>query len=367
MPGLPPPESELSDSVTHRLTQVEDYKDEVTRIVGTVPRETIELWSIFRDDALALSCFLDSLAETVAVLDVGTFVGVSAFLFASHPSVRQVLTVDPNPLVQDEIRTTGETAGLQIAPEVLDSRQPLRVQEVARAVLETFPDARERIRFEEGVISGSDASVRKVAVPDHSACGADRLIVFLDGLHTSSAVFSDLTTVLRASPHAIVFLDDCRYYWGPFVQAGVARFLDTHPEYDFKLICDSSSIVGTCTLGIVCHVDVRRTVEDAIQGVIKTVGATYGTLSAVDRVPELQQRIAALQEDIVLQTDQLAESTQTVERLTRTVGDLRSALVEARSAAGDAEKLIEDMQRSLGWRIGEGIDRLKLSRSRRRR
>src|SRR5438105_4317646 len=80
-----------------RVALLERYKGLVTDLVETVPRETVDLWSILRDDALVLSYFCDALTYDVAALDVGTFVGASAFLLACQPRVRHVTTVDPNP------------------------------------------------------------------------------------------------------------------------------------------------------------------------------------------------------------------------------------------------------------------------------
>ena len=43
---------------------------DVTDLVETVPRETVDLWSILRDDALVLSYFCDALTYDVTALDV---------------------------------------------------------------------------------------------------------------------------------------------------------------------------------------------------------------------------------------------------------------------------------------------------------
>jgi len=329
-----PLQPELLTTVAARLERVESYKDEVGRILTTVPRETIDLWSIFRDDALVVSHFFDSLPGTIAVLDVGTFVGVSAFVFACQPNVAHVTTVDPNPFVQDELREVGGAAGIATIPTIAGLAQHSRVHDIARAALEGFPEERDEIQFEIGVITGGDDSVQEVAVPDPSVYGADLLVAFLDGLHTTPAVYSDLTAIFGAKPNAIVMLDDCRYFWGPFVQAGVAKFLESNPDFSFRLVCDSSSVVGTCTLGVVSHRDARQMVDDAMERTVAAVAAAYGTLGAVDLV-------AGLQQEVTLLSEQLADSRRKADEIAQ--------------VADEAAQVIEQMRQTRVWRIGERI------------
>jgi hypothetical protein len=286
----------------HRLERVEAYKNEVARILNTVPRATIDLWSIFRDDALALTYFLDCLPGQKAVLDVGTFVGVSAFVFASHSSVTHVTTVDPNPLVRDELQNTGGQAGIHDIPEVDGPSRDTRVHDVARAALERFPEEREKIRIQEGVIAINGTG--KVPIPDPGRHGAERLIAFIDGLHTAEAVRADIASVLDDRPDAIIFLDDCRYFWGPFVQAGVASNLERRPELSFRLIADVSASLGSCTLGIVYGKEAAQEVEDTLTRVAEIVTSKYGTLAPSEAWRPLTDRITKLESEVVTLTQE---------------------------------------------------------------
>jgi ABC-type lipoprotein release transport system permease subunit len=76
------PRTTAAEDPLARVESLERFKDAVADVLGVVPRETIDLWSIFRDDALALSYFLDELHYDITALDLGTFVGVSALLLA---------------------------------------------------------------------------------------------------------------------------------------------------------------------------------------------------------------------------------------------------------------------------------------------
>ena len=294
------PESRGRVEAQRRLERVEAYKNEVARVLISVPRETIDLWSIFRDDSLALTCFLDCLSGKTAVLDVGTFVGVSAFLFASHPSVTHVTTVDPNPLVRDELQETGGVAGIDDIPEVDGPSRDTRVHDVARAALERFPEEREKIRIQEGVIT-INGTGSKITIPDPGTHGAERLIAFIDGLHTTEAVRADIATVFDDRPDAIVFLDDCRYFWGPFVQAGVAANLERRPELSFRLVADVSDSLGSCTLGVVYGKAAAQEVEETLTRVAEIVTSTFGTLAPseawlplIDRIRQLELELEAM-------------------------------------------------------------------------
>jgi hypothetical protein len=333
-PARPEPGTEVA--AERRLERVEAYKDEVARVVSSIPRATIDLWSIFRDDALALTCFLDCLSGKDAVLDVGTFVGVSAFLFASHPSVVHVTTVDPNPLVREELQETGATAGLSDIPEVDGPSRNSRVHDIAREALKRFPEERAKIHIQEGVIASTDGAHRIVPIPDPAAHGAARLIAFVDGLHTTEAVRADVDSVFNDRPDAIVFLDDCRYFWGPFVQAGVAANLEKRPGLSFRLIADVSDSLGSCTLGIVYAEGVADEVEDTLARVAEMVRSTYGTLALVEAGRKLNDRLRQLEREL----EALAEQR-----------DL------ARADADEAQTRLSEIVDSTSWRIVTALRR----------
>src|SRR5918998_331240 len=82
-----------------RLKRLYEYEATITRVFPTLPQE----WSFSRADALVLGAFFQNYPRKTLVLDIGTFAGRSAFYFAAQPNVLRVISVDPNPLVTDEI------------------------------------------------------------------------------------------------------------------------------------------------------------------------------------------------------------------------------------------------------------------------
>jgi hypothetical protein len=135
-------------------------------------------------------------------------------------------------------------------------RSDLRVLDVARTLLnDSGPEAR-KIELVEGVLACAEAAVggpeRCTVIPSPPHLKGAPLIAFVDGCHTSQAVHADLKAVFQQCPPAVAILDDCRFAWGPYVQAGVAAFLDSEEgRYRFQLLADLNPSLGTCQLGIV--------------------------------------------------------------------------------------------------------------------
>jgi hypothetical protein len=81
----------------------------------------------------------------VVALDIGTFIGASAFLLASHPKVSKVTSVDPNLTIFDELADKSNTP---LSPRFgenadLDQLRNRRALDVARATLTEFCNERE--------------------------------------------------------------------------------------------------------------------------------------------------------------------------------------------------------------------------------
>src|SRR6266404_4408850 len=200
------------------LRRLRAYKDTVARLFPALPRVCIDTWSILDHDALVIRHFLEALQHKVAVLEVGTFVGVSAYHFACQPNVTRVITVDPNPYIWDEVNDKVATIGI-----IVDTKQlrDLRVLDVAQAALDALHGERAKIEIKVGVLSTHSApalssalKVAEVSVPEPNSLDGARLVAFLDGLHSKEAVHGDLEAIFRGNPDAWVILDDCRYRWG---------------------------------------------------------------------------------------------------------------------------------------------------------
>jgi hypothetical protein len=247
----------MANSSTGYLKRFDEYKETVSRLFPALSRDYIDTWSISNADALVLSHFLECYPRKVIVLEIGTFVGVSAFHFASLPEVVRVIGVDPNPTIADEINDKSEVLGGSIDPEPLQS---LRVQDVAKAALVEFGNEWQKIQLRVGVIGSSRVGIRQglpegsvmVEVPVPGPSENASLLAFVDGLHTREGVRADLEAIFEKNPHAVAILDDCRYAWGPSIQAGVVDFMEgSEQKYHFRLFGDLDPGLATSKLGIV--------------------------------------------------------------------------------------------------------------------
>jgi hypothetical protein len=229
-----------------RIKRLSEYEDTLAQHCPPLPRH----WSLSRPDAFALGHFLECYPRKVLILDVGTFVGMSAFYFAAHPKVVKVISVDPNPTLASEIILTTNLKS-QISPDepniCIDTAllKDLRPLQVAKAALTGFDYERRKIQLREGVVAdavvsvhkGSLESLPKVEVPVIEPSDEEGFVAFLDGDHTTEGVQADLEAIFERNPYAIVFLHDCRGVWGPSVQAGVASFMEgSRQKYHFHLI-----------------------------------------------------------------------------------------------------------------------------------
>lgn len=246
----------MINGATEYTRRFDEYKDTVSRLFPALSRGNVDAWSISNVDAFALAHFLECYPRKVIVLEIGTFVGVSAFHFASQPQVLRVVSVDPNPTIADEINDKAEVVGSSRIDA--SSLRNIKVLDVAQATLAEFADEQKKIQLHVGTVGSTRMGVRPdspeasamVEVPELSE--GESLLAFVDGLHTKEGVQADLEAIFEKNPHAIAILDDCRQAWGPFVQAGVVSFLEaTEPKYHFRLFADLGPGLATSNLGIV--------------------------------------------------------------------------------------------------------------------
>jgi hypothetical protein len=377
-------------NATEYRSRLDEYKETLTRLFPILPTDSVDAWSISEADILALGLLLDCYPREVAVLDIGTFVGVSAFFFASHPKVTRVVSIDPNPMVADEINDKSEMLGVQIDSEPLRN---LKVLDIARAVLAEFPDENRKVQLHEGTV-GTD----RIGIQEDSSAGPEKLeepmsdpmselsaeeplVAFVDGLHTSRGVQADLQAIFAFNPRAVAILDDCRHTWGPFVQAGVVRFMEgAEHEYGFRLLGDLSPATATSNLGIVYpRVDGAK-VQGALTefaelfterlDLLRLLRREEELIATVNRYKDtaneattLQERNARLEEEISAQREHNSE-----------LAERNSELAERNSEAGEHNSRLkehkirlEEQNSQLGEVIGqlrEQLSRLTEHRSR---
>jgi FtsZ-binding cell division protein ZapB len=235
---------------TRRLAE---YKETVSRLFPALGRQLVDERSIRDVDAIVLALFLRCYPGKLSVLEVGMVLGVSTFHLASQPSVSSVLCVYPT--LQEETGASSEHPDTEVEPMVGP-----RIIDVARTALAEFADESAKIQLRTGDLSSAwtyqhsdspDGSEEKQsAAPELTV--DEPLLVFVNSARARETVDADLRAIFEASPHAVAIFDHCRGHRGPFVQAGIASFLESAQDgYHFRLFCDLGPGMATSHLGIV--------------------------------------------------------------------------------------------------------------------
>jgi len=193
------------------------------------PRATVTQWSLPATDAADL-CELAAASNARRILEVGSFVGTSAFLMAQALPRTEVFSVDPNlPLKVEFTAMAADGKGADLSRTTLD---------VARLTAARL-GLSARVHFLEGGFAvGSTFALDDVPVP---VIGRDVCqehgpfdFAFIDGLHFEDAVVADVQLTLSAlAPHGTIALHDCIGYWGSHVRRAVARILETDDSLSF--------------------------------------------------------------------------------------------------------------------------------------
>jgi len=213
----------------------------------------------------------------MVALEIGAFVGISTFCLASHLKVLKVVSVDPNPVIAQELVANSDKWVGKVNFEPL---KDLRVFDITRTVLGEFDEERGKIELREGVVGSTQVSakgksistLRRVDVPVVDPTEGEALVALVDGLHTKEGVRADLAAIFENNPHAVALLDDCRRGWGHLVQAGVVAFMEEAAEpYHFRLFADFAPGLAKSSFGIVYP----ESITAEIDGVLDKIRETF--------------------------------------------------------------------------------------------
>jgi phage shock protein A len=372
-------------------SRLDEYKEAIGRLFPLLPKDTVDAWSISEADILSLGLLLECYPQEVEVLEIGTFVGTSAFFFASHPKVTRVISVDPNPTVAEELNDKSEMLGAQLDPESLGD---LRVLDVARAVLAEFPDENRKVQLHAGTVGNgriaitedSSRGVESSEAPMSELAGEGPLVAFVDGLHTREGVHADLKAIFDYNPHAVAILDDCRHAWGPFVQAGVVSFMEeAEEEYDLQLVGDLGAGVATSNVGIVYPradaAEVQKILADFVELFTERldplrllrreeelIAIVNRYKNAANEAARLLERNARLEEDNAEQRERNSELTERNSELTERNSELAERNFElAERNSGLVERhanLAATLKASLNMEKAKHDDRISQFRER---
>ncbi len=229
-----------ANDIHKRLHCIIEYKATVARCCPALLRHAIDAWSIQDNDVLDLQNFLDCYSHSkVVVLDIGTFVGVSAFFWASQQKVSEVFSNDYNPTI-DELKEWG-----LIAHDSSNIVGNFKLLDVVEAALEAFPYEKQKIRLRPGRLGDPEAPMPR---PSDEA----PLLAFVDGDHREEGVRADLQAIFERAPYAVALLHDCRGPHGPSVQRGITYFIKgTSQHYHFHLFERMITGVPPPNLGVV--------------------------------------------------------------------------------------------------------------------
>lgn len=177
-----------------------------------------------------------------AILEIGTFIGLSTGVIAlASPPDTTVVSVDPNFPIDVFSRKFHYS----------ESRTPLFF---ARRMLEHF-DIDWKVALLEGYFSCESSGYRQRYIDlggdpsmiDHHKSDiigpravrfAPYKLVFIDGDHSTEAVYSDLSLVHHyLTEDGIIVLHDLLLQgnWGLHVHAGITRFIQEHHEYVLRV------------------------------------------------------------------------------------------------------------------------------------
>jgi methyltransferase family protein len=273
--------------VNEIFKRLDEYRGAVLELFSELPPSLERQMAVRDSDALTLSYFLEHYpAKPHAVLEVGTFVGVSTFLFAAHDTVSRVVSVDPNFTLSEVVRRDfeGEWMGTVFNPSQ-EEGSAVGVQDVAKSALERFPNEGGKVSLVEGTTK--DVNLEQLFEP------GDHPIAFVDGAHTAEWAQADLQAVFSAWPRTVAIMHDCRGLLEPQVLAGVIGFIEDAEEgYRFRRLHSPEGPGTNHRLGLVYPEARSRDLES--EGLL--ADPTTEWLEARVRVSKLRKRVDRLKD-----------------------------------------------------------------------
>jgi len=222
-------------------------------------------------DLIVAHALLDGLDPGVGVVDVGAHWGVSTFLFASHPSVSQVVCVP--------------------RPDGAATERATDVDGLLKTVLARAPQILEKVCVP-GAGGGRQGSRRSSLRPDLATVPSgesERWIAFVDGHGDHDAVTDDLDWLTSARPDALVLIDNCRRDAGPFVQWGIGQFLTKSGDgvYRFHLLADLSFGLAGSNLGVLYRGPADGPLPHPLERMVEGLGRRLDPMMQLEREQEL--------------------------------------------------------------------------------
>jgi predicted O-methyltransferase YrrM len=202
------------------------------------PPELVGQWALPRRDAQKLIAVLEQV-QPAKVLEIGTFVGLATLLMATELTKLStdavIHTVDPNFPLEVELEAMNTKAGL--------ANLTLRHHDIALNAARLLGLDHKIVFHAGGFSTGATfASSKKdpcktVTIVGPKICQANGPfdLVFIDGLHYTDAVLSDLRLAQRfLRPGGRIVVHDVIGMWGSNVRRAVFQFLAETPNFMFQ-------------------------------------------------------------------------------------------------------------------------------------
>ena len=235
------------------LARLREYRDTVERLFPALTKPTLDSLSISAADALFVGLFMDYHPRRSLAVEKGVLLGTSTFVLAGHPKVSRVI---------------GLTDGGDNSDDVEESEE-LEVSDMARAALAEHASVWRKIELHDSAgKSVGEVAAEAVGETADSSTRDESLIFLVNRPQEREEVSGDLGTIFDRYPQATVFLGNCRKSRGPFVQAGIADFLEeAQNDHHFRLAGDLGLGMTGGSLGVV-YPDQEAPMVDEVLGEI---------------------------------------------------------------------------------------------------
>lgn len=289
-------ESSPVDPTRQYLAPLRDYA-ETARKLFPESEPAPDSSSFSASDALFLGYFLERLPREAIVLEIGSS-GASTLWFAAHRGVSRVECVVQNTRVE--------------GPDGV------------RIVVGEYPAEREKVHFHEVSPESLAETLRAMDLPETG----DGLVVFIDDQRTRKSVAESLSAVLNSRPEATMLLSGCRRESGPYVQAGVADFLErSGDQYRFRLAGDLGPALSGSGIGVLYPVAGAAGMEKTLGEVARTFSRKLDPLRLLGREEELMNTVSKVNRQLTRANEQRDRLQKQVSRSNKEASDPEAGLM----------------------------------------
>ena len=321
-----------SDPARRYLAPLREYEATALKIFPALDRRSLEDFSISPADALFVGYFLENGPRQVPALGIGTDMGATTLCFASHPKVSRVININANPPVAKELAARSE---LQPGDKALESLGDLKVLDVARAVIEEYPEEGKKVGFFDGeglTEAIGNAELLEADSPEADSSEDHELVALVEGLRNREHISESLKTIFDRSPRAVVLLD-CRLRgWLPSAQAGVADFMDqSEGGHRFRMTANLGPAFAGGNLGVLYPEAGSTEIEKILERVAHEFSLKLDPLRLLGREEELMNTMSSINHRLSLTVEEKERLEKQADGLQKRIPRLEARIEEQKS------------------------------------